>query len=519
MTFLPIVARELRIRSRWKSTYWWRCCAALAASIIAMIMMVVAEAFGPGKVGRQLFAALAWLAFLLCLIEGARNTADCLSEEKREGTLGLLFLTDLKGFDVVLGKFVAASVGAFFAFVATLPLLGLSLLLGGVTFGEFLRMSLALTSTMFFSLTSGMLISALSREGRQAWLGSVALVGLFAVVLPAADELAGFVTPALALASPWTAFRLAFAAEYARDPVAFQTAALLVNGMGWLWLALASVLLPRSWQEKALRARPSTGALARAGARWSLINPAKRARMIAINPILWLAARTSQRGRLIWAVTIVASLAAIGVAVACLDQMGVLLTLWLCGLGVKALMAVWVAWEACHSFTNLRASGMLELLLAAPLPVIRLVQGEEMALRRLFLGPFLVLAGTEVAIFVIQSLYQLAMGDTGEPAVVFIGGALVGGGLVAWVLDLLAVAHVGLWMSLISRRPAQAWARTLLLVLIGPLFLAVMPGLLCCGVTIPVMLVAKDVAFISWAQNRLQTDFRRAAAGQPVARI
>ena len=31
-----------------------------------------------------------------------RNTADSLSAEKREGTLGLLFLTDLRGYDVVL---------------------------------------------------------------------------------------------------------------------------------------------------------------------------------------------------------------------------------------------------------------------------------------------------------------------------------------------------------------------------------------------------------------------------------
>ena len=31
-------------------------------------------------------------------------TADCLSEEKREGTLGLLFLTDLRGYDIVVSS-------------------------------------------------------------------------------------------------------------------------------------------------------------------------------------------------------------------------------------------------------------------------------------------------------------------------------------------------------------------------------------------------------------------------------
>ncbi|HQU46125.1 MAG TPA: hypothetical protein PK867_25150, partial [Pirellulales bacterium] len=41
-------------------------------------------------------------------------TADCISSERREGTLGLLFLTDLRGHDVVLGKLVVAGLGAFY---------------------------------------------------------------------------------------------------------------------------------------------------------------------------------------------------------------------------------------------------------------------------------------------------------------------------------------------------------------------------------------------------------------------
>ena len=48
-----------------------------------------------------------------CLLEGTRLAADCRGEEKREGTLGLLFLTDLQGYDVVLGKYLATSPRSF----------------------------------------------------------------------------------------------------------------------------------------------------------------------------------------------------------------------------------------------------------------------------------------------------------------------------------------------------------------------------------------------------------------------
>ena len=60
------------------------------------------------EIAIALFGVLTGTAVLYCLLSGVRSTADCLSVEKREGTLGLLFLTDLKGYDVVLGKLATA---------------------------------------------------------------------------------------------------------------------------------------------------------------------------------------------------------------------------------------------------------------------------------------------------------------------------------------------------------------------------------------------------------------------------
>ena len=43
-----------------------------------------------------------------CAVAGIRATADSISSEKREGTIGLLLLTDLRGYDIVIGKFLGA---------------------------------------------------------------------------------------------------------------------------------------------------------------------------------------------------------------------------------------------------------------------------------------------------------------------------------------------------------------------------------------------------------------------------
>ena len=71
------------------------------------------------------FVSLTGFAFSYCLLVGTFFTADCLSEEKRDGTLGLLFLTDLHSYNVVLGKWVAASLAGFHGLLAMLPALGL----------------------------------------------------------------------------------------------------------------------------------------------------------------------------------------------------------------------------------------------------------------------------------------------------------------------------------------------------------------------------------------------------------
>src|SRR6185295_5261529 len=110
--------------------------------------------------GKVLFMAIGVMALGFSLIAGIFLTADCLSEEKREGTLGLLFLTELKGYDVVLGKLMATSLHAFYGLLAILPLLTYSMLVGGVTIGEFWRIALTLVATLFLSLSVGVLISS-----------------------------------------------------------------------------------------------------------------------------------------------------------------------------------------------------------------------------------------------------------------------------------------------------------------------------------------------------------------------
>src|SRR5947209_6178624 len=102
MTFLPVVQRELRLASRRRNTYWMRIIAAVAALAISTGFLSISALAGSGmrNLGHPLLATLAWLAAGAAACAGLFFTSDSLSQEKREGTLGLLFLTDLRGYDV-----------------------------------------------------------------------------------------------------------------------------------------------------------------------------------------------------------------------------------------------------------------------------------------------------------------------------------------------------------------------------------------------------------------------------------
>src|SRR5437016_3445446 len=192
MIFLPIVERELRAASRRRGTYWNRAVAALAAILIFGGALFFEAHQPPKELGKDIFNALAGLFLFSSLVAGVRYTADCLSEEKREGTLGLLFLTDLKGYDVVLGKLAARSLHTFYGALAVVPMLGVPMLMGGVTLGEFGRMALVAVNTLFFSVALGIAVSAFCRSAHRAVMMTLLLLFLVTAALPAFGAVLAF---------------------------------------------------------------------------------------------------------------------------------------------------------------------------------------------------------------------------------------------------------------------------------------------------------------------------------------
>src|SRR5260370_33703964 len=170
----------------------------------------------------------------------------------------LLFLADLKGYDVVLGKLVATSLNAMYGLVAILPVLALAVWLGGVTAGGLTRVAVMLLNTFFCSLSAGMFVSSISRVERKAMGGTSLLLFLFLV---GPWVLALLVADAFPLAFPPVFCVLpdpVYACFLALSPLPgvwggqreFWCSTLIHDVIGWGFLALASRIAPQVCRSK-----------------------------------------------------------------------------------------------------------------------------------------------------------------------------------------------------------------------------------------------------------------------------
>ena len=510
MTFLPIVDRELRVAARRRSTYRLRGGAAGLAFVIVAVMLVISVIFPARQamtLGKGLFSTLSWLLLVFCVFEAVRSTADCLSEERREGTLGLLFLTDLRGYDVVLGKLVATSLRTLYSLLAVLPVLGLTLLMGGVTGGEFWRVSLALVSVLFFSLTTGLAVSAVSQDARKALLAALGVLALWLLLPVGVAKVISTFDPTRnhgvwACVSPLAAFLAAFENPYRLGSRATFWASLacapLLSGAA---LVLACRLLPRSWQDGATPAAPR--GWRERWQRWAEGNPVQRAarrrRWLDQNPVLWLAGRQGGQRLAIW---LLVGLAVVGwLGILGITRWQALSPTWLTGMAYGfSLVLTWgfkigVAAHAAYAFAETRRSGAFELLLATPLTTQQIIRGHFGAARRVWLGPALAVLGLNLVV----GLSAVAMPFTVGTVFVMIGG-LAGSayGSVRFLCDLLAVFWVASWFGLRDGKANAATIKTIL-------YSQVLPGILVC-----VPGVIPDLIFIAWAHDRLRYGFRAA---------
>lgn len=375
MVIFSIIHRELIGAARKRATYLARSASAGIAVVVFAIVFATHHS-SMWRLGNDLLQVIALFAFVEAFIAGARFTSDCISEEKREGTIGLLFLTHMSALEVVVGKLVTRSLGAIYNLTAIMPVFWLCILVGGVTWRQIIAITILLFSTTIFSLSCGIYVSCRGMHEKQVLIGSLALpsvVYVLPLMLWSIVNLISQDNPAvqtLLLLSPIYAHKSAL---YNLTPGLFYTCA---------WVALLSLLFVLLGARR-LKQTSLSVAEESYGHNTSRERRIRRRRhrfirhksLSWVNPAEWLT-RHKQNQRSYFAFCMVALLFGLIVRILLISKafygppVAIFGTYFL-----HATYKFMVTAEAARQLNHDRRSGALELLLCTPLTPNAIVSG------------------------------------------------------------------------------------------------------------------------------------------------
>jgi len=285
-------------------------------------------------------------------------TADCISREKREGTLGLLFLTPLTYRDVIWGKAGVHILRAASLFLAGVPILGLPFVFGGVGWPAMMVALVYLANAILLGIAAGIYSSV---KG-----------GTTVIVMIKAEC---YALALAAVSSVWIHALGEMAIRSFRSLPAFILFCQL--SLGCSVAAFISILkwscrtLELNWQtESSDHGQPRWVKIFSSSAFWQELFQWDKSRTLDRNPVAWLqeyswTARLTKWGWLI--ILVFAEL--------------IILINWEAGgspgwqVVLMAMLSLGVAFSATGSFRRERETGLLEVMLVTPLSVRQLLQG------------------------------------------------------------------------------------------------------------------------------------------------
>lgn len=418
----------------------WTAILGLGVGILVYLTLQFSRMVG-GSGSNQFFVFSGYTLFI-SLLAGLFLTADSVAQERREGTLGLLFLSGLGPWDVLSGKLVATSMAAAYAVMGLIPLMAIPVLAGGVTLGEVVRVSLALGNGLWVAVTLGLLFSVLIQDpGRSTVLAMGAMLATSLGALfwwPA--------VPVLSELFPVTAFAAAKAGS-ARFWQSLATSHLV----GWTLFLLAGFALRASWQTgepNLIRLWP--------GNHLRRLSRRNQASTPDADPI----SRLAHPGR--WGVLAPWLLILLGavpvVAISTLNQSMLVgrMGLW----PIAFILKLLIAQQASRWIVESRRNGNLELVLGTPLSDREILSAHMALIRRLFAGPLT--AYVLVNILLGTGLFY----STGSAMNFLMITQIFSMG--AFLVDCVAAAWVGTWLALTMSKPQFAFGVTLLILLILP---------------------------------------------------
>lgn len=250
LNLLTLLSHSLRQESRSASSHRFR----IISLLIATWMLLSAHFYSwlVGGVGREFVRALTYLDLMLILVAGSSYFGSVITEEKEQGTLGLLKLAGFSNAGLMFGKSSARIVIALLIFLIQLPFAFLAIVLGGTTVTQIVAAYLTLAAFLILLGNVGLFLSVVCRRNSSATSLTfvVGVLALWSGRLAAFSQTAGLgkKIPLVRSALQWVnEFQVWFSAEGRLSEAMRDRHTPLVTGQFWGSLGIAAALFGLSW--------------------------------------------------------------------------------------------------------------------------------------------------------------------------------------------------------------------------------------------------------------------------------
>ncbi len=151
-----------------------------AGMILGSLVLAHVQSLSLGAPGLFFYSHILWLNLALILLAAVSFLSTAITEEKEEGTLGLLMLAGVTPMAMLLGKSITRQFSTLLLLVVQFPFALMAIVLGGVTLSQVFAGYAALAAFLALAANIGLLASVVCRRSGTA--GGLTLLALLVLV-------------------------------------------------------------------------------------------------------------------------------------------------------------------------------------------------------------------------------------------------------------------------------------------------------------------------------------------------
>lgn len=193
----PIIIRELKGVFRKSNSFTSLIILALLSLVSVSTTWITMGAVGKiglqvewiNKISRGLFIGTSYIIFFISSVLVLVATSNTIASERENKTFDLLIVTGLSRVQIILGKLISALGYIFFLILALLPVISISFILGGVSFGDIFASYVIIFTTLFALGMIGIMASAFSSTSKKAQGLAFLIAVLLYAVIPVGTEI------------------------------------------------------------------------------------------------------------------------------------------------------------------------------------------------------------------------------------------------------------------------------------------------------------------------------------------